>query len=353
MDRLGRRLLPRGNITYHCDPDLLDFLIKFSIFRNPEDDVNWVLPSDLTSRKVAGTYRVLSRQAILELGDGIQNQKAFLSLVPDGFETKKRPVWRQGMAEHILMTLRKNALDRLYTVPGEYVFRANVNNDLTAAEIGERAPPLKDFHGTSGRRRFANQFPKWKFKRRLESMTSLNEDVSSTTDKTAPLRQETQGSEASLSENELSVLGEIGTETISPTISEPLMPPFISAVLYLGPRHLRHEWGFKLVTVLNRSLPVVLINMQRLFADEAEVHFFKRQIDGNAIAIAASQICRNALWHVLRLSFYIQGDKEVNVEDKVMTGPIEKEAGGRPSEREEKTAPERDKRPKIKQKMVA
>ena len=330
---------------------MLDFLIKFSIFRNPEDDVNWILPSDLTSRKVAGTYRVLSRQAILELGNGIQKQKGFLSLIPDGFETKERPVWRQGMADHILMTLRKNALDRLYTVPAEYIFQANVNNDLTAAEVGEWAPPLKDFHGTSGRRRFANQFPKWKFERGLESMTSFNEDASPTADETAPLHQETQGAEASLSDNKLSVLSETGTESISPRISEPATP-FISAVLYLGPRHLRHDWEFKLVTVLNRSLPAVLINMQRLFADEAEVHFFKRQIDGNAIAIAASQTCRNALWHVLRLSFYIQGDKEVNAEDNVNTGPIDKDGGGRPSEREEKTASERDKRPKIRQKMA-
>ena len=328
-----------------CETDSLDLLIKFSIFRNPEDDADWLLPSDLSSRNVAGTYRVLSRQGILELGDGTRIQRNYLALLPDGFE-KKGIVWRQGMAEHILMTLRKNALDRLYTLPGKYVFQVNMNDDLTVAEIGKGVPPLKDFRGPSGRRRFANQFPKWKFKR--ESMTLFDEDVSTTADETAPLRQKPQGSdqdsEASPSDDELSVLRETAAETIPPMMTGPATPSFISAILYLGPRHLRHDWEFKLVTVLNQSLPVLLINMQRLFVDEAEVHFFKRQLYCDAIAIAASQTCRNALWHVLRLSFYIQGDKEVNIEDDVNPVPMDKEGGARPSELLEKTASEKGER---------
>lgn len=272
------------------------------------------------------------------------------------------------MADHILMILRKNALDRLYSLPRGNVFQANVNDELTVAEVIEPAPPVKDFHGTSGRRRFANQFPKWRIERGLESIASSAADVSphilnkamgteavkgspegtlvqpaeyvsrgtkelgeiedrsepilvgQATDGDEPARshEEPQSSYETSGKDPTSIPSETVTETARPTANTLApAPPFISAILYLGPRHLRNDWEFKVVAIPNQALPTTLINMQRLFGDDAELHFFKCQASGNAFAIAASDISKNALWHALRLSFYIQGEKGLYLEDNV------------------------------------
>jgi hypothetical protein len=351
---------------FRRDIDPPDLMIKFSIFRNPEDNAMWLLPADITDAKVAGLYRSLSRRAILELG-GIKKQKSYQALFQDELSggVKKHIVWRQGMADHILKILQKNALDRLYTLPREYMFQANLDDGCAIVDIGERVPLSKVFTGTSGRKRFGNQFGKWKLERgfegeaptsqdeSIESVLNAEYEIAETENATNRTQESTQ--DEALWENKLLGQSEENSEPRSasqltndlitsqtvelpsatprtaetsdekidstpnesvPETIQPISdPPFISAILYLGPRDIRHDWDFKLIDISNQSLPATVFNLQRLFIDDAEALFFKRQIAGNAIAIAASEPSKNALWHVLRVAFYLEGDMEVNLVD--------------------------------------
>lgn len=365
MSESGDAYFP-GVATYLLSRDINppDLMIKFSIFRNPEDNALWLLPADVTEAKVAGLYRSLSRRAILELG-GIKKQRAYPVLFHDEFSggLKKQIVWRQGMADHILTILRKNALDRLYTLPKEYMFQANLDEECVAVDIGERVPLSKVFNGTSGRKRFENQFAKWKLERGFEAEAPASRDKSiesivNAEYETAETENATNGPQEStqdevLSENKLLEHSEENSEPISAsqlsnedgitsqTVELPSAttqtaeassgnidsipnasfskttqsisdPSFISAILYLGPRDIRHDWDFQLIDIPNQFFPATVFNLQRVFADDAEVLFFKRQIAGNAVAITASETSKNALWHVLRVAFYLQGDTEVN-----------------------------------------
>lgn len=87
----------------------------------------------------------------------------------------------------------------------------------------------------------------------------------------------------------------------------------ISAILYLGPPEMPNNWEFKSIVVENQSTHAILFNLRRLFPFSAEKILRNRTELGNAIAIQSSQMSAAILRHMLRLSFYIEGDETANL----------------------------------------
>src|SRR5947207_9373639 len=119
-------------------------LLKFSIFRQPESEELWLLPADIPSNspKVQGAYRQNRKIAIDELGERTRYKK-WQMMVPNNATEKisKNLVWRDGMGEHILWLLRGEAQRRLFSLRRQYMFHANVDENLATATVGQNIGP--------------------------------------------------------------------------------------------------------------------------------------------------------------------------------------------------------------------
>src|SRR5204863_7304187 len=119
-------------------------LLKFSIFRQPGSEELWLLPADIPSNspKVQGAYRQNRKIAIDELGERTRYKK-WQMMVPNNATEKisKNLVWRDGMGEHILWLMRGEAQRRLFSLRRQYMFHANVDENLATATVGQNIGP--------------------------------------------------------------------------------------------------------------------------------------------------------------------------------------------------------------------
>jgi hypothetical protein len=141
-DRIARRILPKG-LLFH--PLMIDMLIKFGLFVDPQTQGNWLLPMDLApstpippDTRVRGTYRQNKKLAIDELG-GREQIKKWIMMVNTWISDrgKRDIVWRDGMSQYILMVLRSEAWKRLDALRREYLFHVTVDETLRLAVVGE------------------------------------------------------------------------------------------------------------------------------------------------------------------------------------------------------------------------
>lgn len=266
-DRMANCPLPEGTPPPALPVRILiiDLLLKFSIFKQPESEEYWLLPSDIPSPlQIPGLYRQNRKIAIDELGSRTMYKK-WQSLVPMFASDKMRKsmVWRDGMGDHILGLLRVEARMRLYSIPKIFLFHANVDANLTTATVGHR----------------------------IEEHTFVMDSL--------PLNP--------------SILQNDTVERKTSEVPSTIPPPPISAILYLGSPDLCDGWEFKTITVEDQSTQAVLINLRRLFPIQAEHFLTLRTKSGNGLAVRSSEITGGMLRHLLRLALYIEGDKTANM----------------------------------------
>lgn len=230
---------------------IIDLLIKFSAFRQPDTEQEWILPSDLlhNSPRVAGMYRLNRKAAIEELSDKTQRKKWQFLAPLAGEKEKRNLIWRDGMSDHILGIMRDEAQKRLNSLHWKYLFHSTVDADLNTATVGS---------GIGRNLQKDSETP--------------NESVSD------------------------------GGHQLSTATS------YISAILYLGSRELRNSWEFKTISVEKQPTRAILVNLRQLFPLTAESFFISRVDSKNAIVVQSSRQTCQSLQLMLRLSFYIKGD---------------------------------------------
>ena len=123
------------------------------------------------------------------------------------------------------------------------------------------------------------------------------------------------------------IVGSKGTKKIVPVVDSDAENPettywggderdqkrdHVLGVLYLGAVELRDAWEFKDIAVDGQTLPAILFNLRRLFPQNAEDYIPRHHHSGNAIAIALEIEPGNAMHQLLRLAFYVDGDRSVN-----------------------------------------
>ena len=287
-------------LFYFC----LDFLLKFSLFRHPETEKLWILPSDIPSnQQLLGSYRLNWKCAIDELGGRTTNKK-WLALVPpfttDGM--RRNLVWRDGMSEHILWLLRGEAQKRLFSLRRHLIFHANVDANLTTATVGENIGP---------------RLPK---PERITADSEI-EVVSEEQTKSTQIANDDTRSSQDLSTETISATdaGTISDQSLNTSIpretdnSWQSVPPLISAILYLGPCEDRYSKEFKSINVVNQPTQAVLFNLRCLFPANAERILSNRTKLGNALGIQSSEMSGEVLRHMLRLALYLEGDKTADI----------------------------------------
>ena len=253
-----------------------DFLLKFSIFRHSESGNYWILPSNippfpknLPNIANRGVYRLNNKLAIDELGFRTRNKKwQFLVAPGTSDRVRKNLVWRDGMSDYILEVLRHEAWKRLDGLPRKFLLQASLDEGLSVATLGRRLQKRNE-HEKGDTFRVTHPLPS------AEGGWTLP----------------------------------AGEQRILKEDSQ----PHISAILHLPGPEARYTWEFRSIKILNQSTLAVIFNVRRLFPLFAEKYFAHRLETGNTIAVESCVMSAVILRHMLRLSFYIEGDDKVDV----------------------------------------
>ena len=294
-------------------------LLKFSVFNDPETQKDWLLPSEFPPRiQGSGRYRLLRKSAIEELGERTQH-KRWVGVVPRVLNeySRKRVIWRDGMAEYIESRLREEAWKSLEGMEGTPLFRVELKDGLGRAVLGEKIAieQIVEEKDTS-------EVSKIDSEQEVSTPTALGPEVSQepeaipTEDKgngtTVPTENPRLVCEIPTNSSEDSNATEAkpaetnGDESQLTTIEEET--PHILGIIYLSPSDATENWEFKLIPVENQVTPTLIFNFRRLFPLQAEEYMSRLVGSDNAVAITSSDASAFALKEVVRLALYLGGN---------------------------------------------
>lgn len=230
-----------------------------------------------------------------ELGGRQKNKKwGVVALMLMHEKAKKNLVWRDGMGEHILSLYREEAWKRLDGLSRKFLYEVELDEKLKTAKVGGPIP-----------RRFKKESSTERKGSRDGQKPQSNESLS---------EEQTNLQPQSRTTTPESVVGKENESTAATSHEEIDEPLHISAVLYLGPNALRNApWEIRSISVDNQLTSATIFNLRRLFPTIAETYMNRLTDSTIAVAVQSSEISCTALYHMLRLAFYLEGDITVNM----------------------------------------